>query len=197
MNTGLVDRQSETSRGKPSAAKAWLKAIELTSRIEADPRRLFADVVEDLAARQGDRPALVSDAESLNYRALSERINRYARWAIAAGIEPGDTVCLIMPTRPDYVAAWLGISRVGGVVALINTKLVGQSLAHCINVAGADHIILAEELADVFEAARPQLARASKVWMDANLHAAFSPRSTAVRCPRPNGATSPSTTARS
>ena len=170
-NTGLVDRQSETSRGKPSAAKAWLKAIELTSRIEADPHRLFADVVEDLAARQGDRPALVSDAESLNYRALSERINRYARWALAAGIKPGDTVCLIMPTRPDYVAAWLGISRVGGVVALINTRLVGQSLAHCINVAGADHIILAHELADVFEAARPQLARASKVWMDASLHA--------------------------
>jgi fatty-acyl-CoA synthase len=171
MNTGLVDRQSETSRGKPSAAKAWLKAIELTSRIEADPHRLFADVVEDLAARQGDRPALVSDAESLNYRALSERINRYARWALAAGIKPGDTVCLIMPTRPDYVAAWLGISRVGGMVALINTRLVGQSLAHCINVAGADHIILAHELADVFEAARPQLARASKVWMDASLHA--------------------------
>jgi len=171
MTTGLVDRQSETSRGKPSAAKAWLKAIELTSRIEADPRRLFADVVEDLAARQGDRPALVSDAESLNYRALSERINRYARWALAAGIKPGDAVCLIMPTRPDYVAAWLGISRVGGVVALINTKLVGQSLAHCINVAGADHIILAEELADVFEAARPQLARASRVWMDASLDA--------------------------
>jgi fatty-acyl-CoA synthase len=174
MTTGLVDRQSETSRGKPSAAKAWLKAIELTSRIEADPHRLFADVVEDFAARQGDRPALVSDAESLNYRALSERINRYARWALAAGIKPGDAVCLIMPTRPDYVAAWLGISRVGGVVALINTKLVGQSLAHCINVAGADHIILAEELADVFEAARPQLARASRVWMDASLDASLS-----------------------
>ena len=43
-----------------------------------------------------------------------------------------------MPTRPDHVAAWLGISRVGGVVALINTRLVGQSLAHCINVANAD-----------------------------------------------------------
>ena len=173
MTTGLIDRQSETSRGKPSAAKAWLRAIELTSRIEADPRRLFADVVEDLAARQGDRPALVSDPESLTYRALSERINRYARFAIAAGIKPSDTVCLIMPTRPDYVAAWLGISRVGGVVALINTRLVGPSLAHCIDVAKADHIVLAQELADVFQTARPQLERAPKVWMDASLDAAL------------------------
>ena len=53
-----------------------------------------------------------------------------------------------MPTRPDYIAAWLGITRVGGVVALINTRLVGLSLSHCINVADADHVILAEELAE-------------------------------------------------
>ena len=78
-----------------------------------------------------------------------------------------------MPTRPDYVAAWLGISKVGGVVALINTKLVGQSLAHCINVAGADHVILASDLADVFETARPLLERAPKVWSDADIDTAL------------------------
>ncbi len=166
MTTGLIDRPTESPPRKPSAAKTWLKAIELTSRIEAEPSRLFADVVEDWASRQPDRPALVSDARTLSYRALAERINRYSRWALSAGLRRGDTVCLIMPTRPDYVAAWLGISKVGGVVALINTKLVGQSLAHCINVAGADHIILASELADVFETARPLLERAPKIWSD-------------------------------
>jgi len=174
MKTSLVDRSTDSQpRAKPSAAKAWLKAIELTSRIEPNPQRLFADIVDDWAARQGDRPALMSDGESLTYRALAGRINRYARWALAAGIKRGDTVALIMPTRPDYVAAWLGISRIGGVVALINTKLVGLSLAHCINVAKADHIILADELADTFETARPHLARVPKVWTDASLAAAL------------------------
>jgi fatty-acyl-CoA synthase len=173
MTTGLADHPKGASapRAKPSAAKAWLKAIELTSRIEPNLERLFADIVEGWAEQQGDRPALVSDAETLTYRALAERVNRYARWALAAGIKTGDTVCLIMPTRPDYVAAWLGISRVGGVVALINTKLVGSSLAHCVNVAKADHIILADELADVFAAARPLLDRAPKIWSDADLDA--------------------------
>ena len=78
----------------------------------------------------------------MSYAALAQRINRYARWALSAGIKPGDTVCLFMPSRPDYVAAWLGISKVGGVAALINTKLVGSSLSHCINVAEADHVML-------------------------------------------------------
>jgi len=167
MTTGLIEQAStkEPRPDKPSAAKSWLKAIELTSRIETDPSRLFADVVEDWAERQGERPALVCDAESLSYRALARRINRYARWALSAGIRSGDTVCLIMPSRPDYIAAWLGISRVGGVVALINTKLVGPSLAHCINLAKADHIILASEFAKMFETAQPQLARRAKLWI--------------------------------
>ena len=130
-------------------------------------------MVEDWASRQPDRPALVSDAQTLTYRALAERINRYARWALSSGIMPGDTVCLIMPTRPDYVAAWLGIGKVGGVVALINTKLVGQSLAHCVNVARANHIILASELADVFETARPLLEGAPKIWNDKDVDVAL------------------------
>jgi fatty-acyl-CoA synthase len=175
MTTSLIDRSREIPppRAKPSAAKAWLKAIELTSRIEANPQRLLADIVDEYAARQGDRPALLSDRETFTYRALAERINRYARWSLATGIRKGDTVGLLMPTRPDYVAAWLGISRLGGVVALINTKLVGPSLAHCIQVANADHLIVADELADVFETARPLLARAPKVWSDAELDAAL------------------------
>jgi fatty-acyl-CoA synthase len=131
MKTGVIDESTVSApRAKPSAAKAWLKAIELTSRIEPNPQRLFADIVDDWAARQGDRAALMSDGESLNYWALSERINRYARWALAAGIKRGDTVALIMPTRPDYIAAWLGISRIGGVVALIALHQCGEGGSH-------------------------------------------------------------------
>jgi fatty-acyl-CoA synthase len=167
MNTGVPDQStiSPQSRGKPSAARSWLKAIELTSRIEADPTKLFADVVEDWSKREPDRPALISQNETLSYRALTNRVNRYARWALSAGIEAGDTVCLIMQGRPDYVAAWLGISKVGGVVALINTKLVGLSLSHCINVANAAHVILSEDLSEMFETALPHLNRAPKIWI--------------------------------
>ena len=181
MNTDVTDQPTNRPRlrGRPSAAKSWLKAIEVTSRIDADPSRLFADVVEDWSDRDPDRPALISETETFSYRALADRTNRYARWALSAGIEAGDTVCLFMPSRPDYIAAWLGITKVGGVAALINTRLVGPSLSHCINVADADHVILAEELGDVFETALPYLNRTPTVWIhgghakDANIEAAL------------------------
>src|SRR3569833_2188307 len=166
MNTSLVDQSAERFpvRARPSAAKTWLKAIELTARIEAEPAQLFADVVDEWVTKQPDRPALISDGETLGYRALSGRINQYARWALAAGVQPGDTVCLIMRSRPDYVAAWLGISRVGGVVALINTNLVGPSLAHCIKLAAPAHVILADDLAARYATAAADIAGAPKVW---------------------------------
>src|ERR1700730_3781189 len=131
MNADAIEQSADSlrPRAKPSAAKSWLKAIELTSRIEANPSRLFADVVEDWSNKQPDRPGLMSEPGTLSSRTLAERTNRYARGASSAGIEAGDTVCLIMPSRPDYIAAWLGITKVGGVVALIHTRLVGLSLS--------------------------------------------------------------------
>jgi fatty-acyl-CoA synthase len=167
MSAGVIETSATSApqRGKPSAAKSWLRAIELTSRIAADPCRLFADLVEDWSQREPDRLALISDSETFSYRTLADRINRYARWASSAGIAAGDTVCLLMPSRPDYIAAWLGITKVGGVVALINTKLVGRSLSHCINVADADHVIVADDLAEIFRTAAPYLDGMPKIWI--------------------------------
>ncbi len=89
MNAGVTNQsEKQTRRRKPSAAKSWLKAIELTSRIEADPRRLFADMVEDWSKRQPDCPSLISETETFSYRTLTGRINRYARWALSAGMKP-------------------------------------------------------------------------------------------------------------
>jgi fatty-acyl-CoA synthase len=166
-------------RARPSTAKSWLKAIERTSRIEASPKTLFADIIAGWSARQGDRPALMSDQGTSSYRNLNERINRYARWALSAGIGKGETVCLFVPAQPDYLAAWLGLTRVGAVVALINTKLVGSSLAHCIDVAEAGHIIVGQDLAAAFAEVHPRLKRAPKVWWhagetdDTNINAAL------------------------
>lgn len=162
MTTGVIEQPKATRAF--SASKIWLKAIELTARIEMLPGRLFADVVDDWARRQPDRAALVTDAATLDYEGLSKRINRYARWARSVGVAKGDTVALMMPNGIDYVAAWLGISRVGGVVALLNTKLVGQSLAHCIDVAKPSHVIVACELVQLLESAAPYLNTDAKVW---------------------------------
>ena len=43
---------------------------------------------------------------------------------------------------------WLGLTRVGGIVALVNTNLTGDALAHSINIVAPKHIIVARDLCD-------------------------------------------------
>jgi fatty-acyl-CoA synthase len=142
-----------------------LRAIELTAPITRHPWRVLPIVIEELADEHGDAPALLSDRECLTYRALAERSNRYARWALAERLSSGDTVCLLMPNRPEYMAIWLGITRVGGVVALLNPSLTGRSLEHCINLVSPRHIIVAAELADSLSVVKQRLTRMPQIWV--------------------------------
>ncbi|HEY8255219.1 MAG TPA: AMP-binding protein, partial [Rhizomicrobium sp.] len=140
---------------EPSASKAWLRALEMTARIEDAPARIFPVVVEELGARFGPAPALIGPGQTWSHAQLAARANRYARWALAQGIAKGDTVALLLGNCPDYLAIWLGITRIGGLAALINTNLSGEALAHCLRVAQPRHIIAGESLADGFAAATP------------------------------------------
>src|SRR5712671_3784858 len=139
---GLIDRL----RAEVTSIKGAMRTLKLTTPIAKNPTRIFPQIILELADRYGDAPALLSERERLSYRELAARSNRYARWALAQGIGKGDTVCLLMPNRPEYFALWLGVTRVGGVVALLNTNLTGMALAHCINVVEPKHIIVAAEL---------------------------------------------------
>src|SRR5215471_19165563 len=155
MNVHITDSRRDPAHQSP--AKAWLRALEMTAPIAANPGRTLPAMLDTLAERHGDAPALISERESLSYRALAARANRYARWALAQNLAKGETIGLLMPNRPDYMAAWLGITRVGGVVALLNTHLTGGALAHCIDIVVPRHMIVAAELMESFAGARPHL----------------------------------------
>src|SRR5271155_702583 len=156
-----------------SAAKCWSRALELTAPIHRNRERVMSTVIEELAARCGDAPALLSDREQFSYRALAERSNQYARWALAQGLTKGDVVGLLMTNRPEYFAVWLGITSIGGVVALLNTNLVGPSLAHCINIVDPKHIIVAGEFLDPLNTALSCLTVSPVIWMHGADHARF------------------------
>jgi fatty-acyl-CoA synthase len=148
-----------------SVNKAWLRALETTGRLTSVPGRTLPMLVDDLGLRFGNTPALLSDRETFTYTELAARARQYSRWAITQGLGRGDTVALMMPNRPEYLAIWLGVSRTGAVVALLNIHLTGPSLGHCVNIAGPKHIIVAAELEDRFSQAQGHLQSAAQIWI--------------------------------
>jgi fatty-acyl-CoA synthase len=164
-HAGVIDEMTTRADvNSDSPLKAWLRALEKTALIARNPFETFSLVIENTAEKFGDAAALLSDRECLTYRGLAEKSNRYARWALREGVGVGDVVCLLMPNCPEYMAIWLGITRIGGVVALINTNLREASLAHCINIVAPKHVIVASGLVDAFNTASPLLSPGVRCW---------------------------------
>ena len=151
--------QASLARPAPreSANKAWLRALSLTARIEKEPERVLSEVVEAQALAQPDAPALLADDQRFTYAELALRARRYGRWALANGLEKGDAVAVVASNRPEYLAAWLGLTAVGVVVALINTNLRGDALVHSLAAASPRHVIASPELAEPARAAAARL----------------------------------------
>lgn len=150
---------------RSGASQAWLRALELTAAIPRNRDRVLPTVIEELAVRSGGAPALLSDQECMSYRELASRSRQYSRWALQQGLSKGDVVCLLMANRPEYFAAWLGITRVGTVVALLNTNLVGPSLSHCINIVRPRHLIVSGSFAESVATVSPNLTNLPKIWV--------------------------------
>ena len=51
-----------------------------------------------------------------------------------------------MENRPEYIATWLGLAKIGVTPALINYNLKQQSLIHTIQVSNCKAIIYGIEL---------------------------------------------------
>ncbi|MBV9859959.1 MAG: long-chain-acyl-CoA synthetase [Alphaproteobacteria bacterium] len=157
----MTNREAESSG---FARRSWLRALEATAPIARNPAVTLPTLLAELADRFGDAPALLSERECLSYSALAARANRYARWGLQQDLARGEVVCLLMPNRPEYLAIWLGITRIGGVVALLNTNLRGPALAHSVRIVAAKHAIVAAELAGAWRSAAASLPSDVRVW---------------------------------
>jgi fatty-acyl-CoA synthase len=108
----------------------------------------LGDEIEAAADKFGGNTLFVFEGTSWTYAQFDGLANRYANWALAQGLKAGDSVALLMQNRPEYVAVWAGLSKVGVATAMINTNLQGIGLAHCVNISNARHLILGAELSE-------------------------------------------------
>jgi fatty-acyl-CoA synthase len=138
------------------ARDAWLRALTKTATIGALGVTL-PELIGSLSLEFGTAPALASPEASMTYGQLGFRCNQYSRWGISKGLESGDAVSLLMANCAEYLPIWLGLTRIGVVVALVNSQLAGNVLAHSINIVGPTYLIVGADLARRVADVRPLL----------------------------------------
>lgn len=107
------------------------------------------------AAVFGDREAVVYGDLRWDYRAFAAHVQSLAR-ALAARIEPGQTVVAVLPNVPAMLAAHFAVPLAGGVLCALNPRLTARELEYILEHAEA-RVVLAD--GDVAEAVRGVVER--------------------------------------
>ena len=117
-----------------------------------------------IATGQGDRPCLISPAESLSYAQLAERVNRIANVLTRdLGLVPGHRVLLRGPNSPMMVAAYLAVIKAGGVVVATMPLLRAKEIAYPITKAKIRLAFCDHRLADEMEKTLPLAGELERV----------------------------------
>ena len=77
--------------------------------------------LETRLERFADRELILLNDQRLTYGESEERSAKLARGLLASGVGKGTHVGLLMPNGPDWVVAWLAVTRIGAVLVPINT----------------------------------------------------------------------------
>ncbi len=127
------------------------RLVGATSDLTAESTLLLGDEMEQRLDEFADRTFVEFEGQRWTYGQLEERANKYANWALGQGLKSGECVALFMENQPDYIAFWIGMSKVGVQTALINSNLLGAGLTHCINVVSARAVVCGEGMVETVE----------------------------------------------
>lgn len=141
------------------------RLLQRIKPIELDGEVLVGDDLEEAVDKYAGNIAVEDERRSLTYREFDGMANRFGHWARGRNLKRGDTVALVMGNRAEYLAAWMGFSKVGVATALINTNLTGQALAHCLSISGASQVVVDEDHWRRVEEARAFTGRNLMLWV--------------------------------
>ncbi|MGM0426442.1 MAG: AMP-binding protein [Thermodesulfobacteriota bacterium] len=94
-------------------------------------REAVGRVLEGIVAQYPDRDALVHRERGVryNYDLLWWEVDRAAKGLMSIGIEHGDRVALWAPNIPEWIIAFLGLSRIGAVMVPMDPGAKREDLA--------------------------------------------------------------------
>ena len=123
----------------------------------SNPQFHLADLFEYVAQAIPDRIALQSDGGDLTYAQLDERSDRLAAGLAARGIGRGDTVGLYLMNGPEYLEAFIAISKLGAVPFNVNYRYGPDELTYLFDNAQAAAVLFNSEFAPIAVAVQARL----------------------------------------
>ena len=112
--------------------------------MEIDPNKLTVDsVLAGAVSAFPDREAVVCGTARVTYRELGERVNALAVGLHKLGLKRSERVAVLLPNSLEFVYAYFGIARAGGVLVATNPLYRRREIGHILSDSEASVVIFA------------------------------------------------------
>jgi crotonobetaine/carnitine-CoA ligase len=107
-----------------------------------EAERSLVQVLRRRVEDSADKPWLIFPDRVLTYKEADVLSNRFANGMRKHGIEPGETLLVMLPDGPDLVMSWLACAKLGVIEVPVNTAYRGDILAHIIRDSRARNMLV-------------------------------------------------------
>lgn len=99
----------------------------------------------------GDRTAIVYGNLRRTWRETWARVRRLASALRLRGVQPGDTVAVLLPNTPEMIELHFAVPLAGAVLNALNTRLDAQSIRYMLEHAEARVLVVDREFAPLVD----------------------------------------------
>jgi long-chain acyl-CoA synthetase len=102
--------------------------------------------IEETVAESPDATAIGFRGQEFTYEEFWAQTGQFAQALADAGVEPGDRVGIYLPNLPQYVVAFHGVLRAGGIVVPMNPQYKSREIEHLLGDSGAVAVVALADL---------------------------------------------------
>jgi long-chain acyl-CoA synthetase len=120
------------------------------------PKKPLYHFLEDSASKYPDKPCTIFKGAIVTYKEMSEISDRMAAALADLGVKKGDRVGIFMPNTPQFVMAYFGILKAGGVVVATNPLYTPAEIEYQASDAGIEVMFVMTNFYKTIKAAQPK-----------------------------------------
>jgi long-chain acyl-CoA synthetase len=106
------------------------------------PNKPLYSILEATAAKYPAKPCTIFKGRSVTFQEMNELTDRFAAGLASMGIKKGDRVGLFIPNTPQFVIAFFGILKAGGIVVATNPLYTPREMEHQFNDSGIETMVV-------------------------------------------------------
>jgi len=128
----------------------------MTTRPSLEPYGTYPihDILTDASNKYSDKTAIIDGDSTYSFSELENFSSRFSGALKNLGILKGDRVGILAPNCAEFVIAFHGITKSGGVVTTINSGYREREIAHQVQDSGCKILVVHESLTQIFSEAR-------------------------------------------